>query len=60
MDPGTGVSRGFGFILYHETESVDNVIRNLPHTVDGKRVDAKRQHFNRGADAKETRFRNFP
>jgi len=45
LDPASGASRGFGFILYEQTDSVDNVIKNLPHTVDGKRVDAKRQHF---------------
>ena len=32
LDPTTGTSRGFGFILYEQTDSVDNVIKNLPHT----------------------------
>jgi len=56
LDPATGASRGFGFILYYETGSVDNVIKNLPHTVDGKRVDAKRQHFNRGSETKDDKL----
>ena len=32
LDPSTGVSRGFGFILYEDPASVDTVIKNLPHT----------------------------
>ena len=32
LDPSSGQSRGFGFILYEQTDSVDNVIKNLPHT----------------------------
>lgn len=45
VDPATGQSRGFGFVVYENTSGVDNVIKTLPHTVDGKRVDAKRQHL---------------
>ena len=30
--------------------------KNLPHTVDGKRVDAKRQHFNRGSETKDDKL----
>ncbi|CAG5099746.1 Oidioi.mRNA.OKI2018_I69.XSR.g16665.t1.cds [Oikopleura dioica] len=45
VDPDSGESRGFGFIVFESTHSVDNVIKNLPHSIDGKRVDAKRQHL---------------
>jgi RNA recognition motif-containing protein len=45
VDPESGESRGFGFIVFESTHSVDNVIKNLPHSIDGKRVDAKRQHL---------------
>lgn len=40
-DPNTGASRGFGFILFEEAESVEKVIVGGPHNLDGKRIDPK-------------------
>jgi RNA recognition motif-containing protein len=41
-DPVTKRSRGFGFITFHDISAVDNVLANEPHTVDGRKVEAKR------------------
>ncbi|XP_035229731.1 RNA-binding protein squid-like [Stegodyphus dumicola] len=41
-DPTTGKSRGFGFITFAVEETVDNVLRNVPHTIKGKQIDPKR------------------
>ncbi|KAL7411618.1 hypothetical protein BDY24DRAFT_127695 [Mrakia frigida] len=40
-DP-TGRSRGFAFLTYFEKESVDKVVAQHSHTVDGKVIDPKR------------------
>lgn len=40
-DPHTGASRGFGFILFEEAESVERVTVGGPHNLDGKRIDPK-------------------
>ncbi|XP_054706338.1 RNA-binding protein squid-like isoform X2 [Uloborus diversus] len=41
-DPATGKSRGFGFITFATEETVDNVLKNVPHTIKGKQIDPKR------------------
>jgi len=41
-DPATGKSRGFGFITFAAEETVDTVLKNVPHTIKGKQVDPKR------------------
>ena len=42
IDPNTKDSRGFGFVTYQLSESVDNCFANRPHNVDGKTLDVKR------------------
>lgn len=37
-DPASKRSRGFGFITFNNTLSVDNAVRDDPHTIDGRRV----------------------
>uniref|UniRef100_A0A0B7BW09 RRM domain-containing protein n=1 Tax=Arion vulgaris TaxID=1028688 RepID=A0A0B7BW09_9EUPU len=41
-DPNTKRSRGFGFIKYKDTESVDNVQKARPHKIDDRDVETKR------------------
>lgn len=41
-DPQTRVSRGFGFITYDSSDSVENVFQARPHVIDGKTLDVKR------------------
>lgn len=41
-DPNTKMSRGFGFVTYQQSESVENCFQNRPHNVDGKTLDTKR------------------
>lgn len=41
-DPATGKSRGFGFLTFAVEETVNNVLKNVPHTIKGKQVDPKR------------------
>lgn len=41
-DPQTKVSRGFGFITYDASDSVENVFQGRPHVIDGKTLDVKR------------------
>ncbi|XP_018651973.1 putative heterogeneous nuclear ribonucleoprotein [Schistosoma mansoni] len=41
-DPRSQKSRGFGFVTYKDSSSVDAAQNNRPHTVDGKEVDTKR------------------
>jgi len=41
-DPQTGESRGFGFLLYKEESSIEEVVNNGPHNLDGKRIDPKK------------------
>ncbi|XP_043085837.1 heterogeneous nuclear ribonucleoprotein A/Bb [Puntigrus tetrazona] len=42
MDSNTGRSRGFGFILFKEAESVDKVLEQKEHRLDGRQIDPKR------------------
>merc|ERR1711962_876354 len=56
VDPHTKESRGFGFITYSSSDSVENAFKNRPHTLDNKPLDIKRampREFNTaGAHAK--------
>ncbi|XP_078509432.1 heterogeneous nuclear ribonucleoprotein A/B isoform X1 [Lissotriton helveticus] len=42
MDPNTGRSRGFGFILFKEATSVDKVLEQKEHRLDGRVIDPKK------------------
>ncbi|XP_039504594.1 heterogeneous nuclear ribonucleoprotein A/Ba isoform X1 [Pimephales promelas] len=42
MDPNTGRSRGFGFILFKEPASVDKVLAQKEHRLDGRQIDPKK------------------
>ncbi|XP_028909081.1 heterogeneous nuclear ribonucleoprotein A/B [Ornithorhynchus anatinus] len=42
MDPNTGRSRGFGFILFKEAASVDKVLDQKEHRLDGRVIDPKK------------------
>ncbi|EHB12365.1 Heterogeneous nuclear ribonucleoprotein D0 [Heterocephalus glaber] len=42
LDPITGRSRGFGFVLLKESESVDKVMDQKEHKLNGKVIDPKR------------------
>lgn len=42
MDSNTGRSRGFGFILFKEAESVDKVLQQKEHRLDGRQIDPKK------------------
>ncbi|XP_043917119.1 heterogeneous nuclear ribonucleoprotein D0 isoform X2 [Protopterus annectens] len=42
LDPITGRSRGFGFILFKLSESVDKVVEQKEHKLNGKVIDPKR------------------
>uniref|UniRef100_A0A3Q2QML9 Heterogeneous nuclear ribonucleoprotein A/B n=1 Tax=Fundulus heteroclitus TaxID=8078 RepID=A0A3Q2QML9_FUNHE len=42
MDQQTGRSRGFGFILFKESASVDKVLEQKEHRLDGRQIDPKR------------------
>jgi len=56
VDPHTKESRGFGFITYSNSDSVENAFKSRPHTLDNKPLDIKRampREFNtQGAHAK--------
>lgn len=41
-DNATKQSRGFGFITYAESNSVEKVFSSRPHIIDGKQLDVKR------------------
>ena len=38
MDPMTNQSRGFGFVLFEDESSIDNVLAIAHHSLDGKKV----------------------
>nr|XP_046920576.1 RNA-binding protein Musashi homolog Rbp6-like isoform X3 [Dermatophagoides farinae] len=40
-DPTTRRSRGFGFVTFADSSSVDKVLMNGPHELDGKKIDPK-------------------
>ena len=40
-DPGTKHSRGFGFVTFADTESVEKVTQFGVHNLDGKKIDPK-------------------
>ncbi|GCB70417.1 heterogeneous nuclear ribonucleoprotein D-like isoform X1 [Scyliorhinus torazame] len=42
MDPATGRSRGFGFILFKDSSCADRVLEQKEHKLDGRVVDPKR------------------
>jgi len=41
-DTQTRVSRGFGFVTYETSDSVEKVFQARPHVIDGKTLDVKR------------------
>ncbi|XP_055971676.1 heterogeneous nuclear ribonucleoprotein A/B isoform X2 [Sorex fumeus] len=42
MDPNTGRSRGFGFILFKDAASVEKVLGQKEHRLDGRVIDPKK------------------
>lgn len=34
--------RGFAFVVFQEEEAVQKVLDSIPHTIDGRQVDAKK------------------
>ncbi|XP_031232051.1 CUGBP Elav-like family member 1 [Mastomys coucha] len=42
IDPNTGLSRGFGFVLFKDSSTVEKVLRVKDHKVEGKKIEFKR------------------
>ncbi|XP_030624382.1 heterogeneous nuclear ribonucleoprotein D-like isoform X2 [Chanos chanos] len=49
-DPMTGRSRGFGFVLFKDAESVERVLELKEHKLDGKLIDPKRAKAMKGKE----------
>ncbi|XP_005072641.1 CUGBP Elav-like family member 6 [Mesocricetus auratus] len=50
VDPNTGLSRGFGFVIFKDSSTVKKVLKVKDHQIDGKKI-----HFKR-AKAIESQF----
>lgn len=50
IDPVTGRSRGFGFVLFNEATAVDKVLAEKVHILKGKTIDPKRALLNAGKE----------
>lgn len=35
-------SKGFGFVTFNSTSSIDEIQKNRPHEIDGKKIETKR------------------
>ncbi|XP_051539937.1 heterogeneous nuclear ribonucleoprotein D-like isoform X2 [Myxocyprinus asiaticus] len=55
-DPMTGRSRGFGFVLFRDAESVDRVLELKEHKLDGKLIDPKRAKAMQGKEPSKKVF----
>ena len=42
VDPNTQQSRGFGFVLFEDEHSIDEVAKVPNHSLDGKKIDPKK------------------